>query len=413
MSDNSGLHRDSQFVTTSKSLLRASTSKSNMAKGTLIELLLAAASRPHARCLRRGQRSISQIRNYALAHPKKDKPSTPSEGADPLLGPRKPGQVPLAVGIDRNPENKSAISRIPIPQGVKGERFVPSPLARPLGLQTPPQPGQNSPIDQRTWEQKKADFTDYERAVERRQIYLRTFLRPYYQEWSRLDKEFKGKSFVANERLFRKDKALYFPNMWGQTLSKNGQGPDGGYDTTPALRGKISIVGIQSADWAVEQVDTFLSDKANPELQRLLKEHPGTFQRADINIQDNVAKAFLVKLFSGRLRATIPEARWDRYFFIKLPRDVRLGLSDDIRDAMGFLNTQVGYVYLLDADCKIRWAGSGHAWKGELDSLNAGIKRLLEEANEERKIDDVPANRLRNILAEDIQVPNPPMAAAV
>jgi len=385
-----------------------------MAKGTLVDLLLAAASRPHARCSRHAQRQIGQIRSYALAHRKKDSPSTPTppKGADPLLAPRKPAQVPLAVGIDRNPENKSAISRIPIPKGVKGEKFVPSPLARPLGLKSPPQPGQNSSVDRRSWEQKKADFTDYDRAVERRQIYLRTFLRPYFQEWHRLDKEFKGKSFVANERLFRKDKALYFPNMWGQTLSKKGQGPDGGYDTTPALRGKISIVGIQSGVWAQEQADTFLSEESNPELQTLLKDRSDVFQRADINIQDNIAKAFLVKLFSGRLRATISEDRWDRYFMVKLPRDVRLGLSDDVRDAMGFLNTAVGYVYLLDADCKIRWAGSGHAWKEELESLSAGIKRLLEEADAERKLNNIPANGLRNILAEDVQVSNPPMAAA-
>jgi len=66
----------------------------------------------------------------------------------------------------------------------------------------------------------------------------------------------------------------------------------------------------------------------------------------------------------------------------------------------------------LDADCKIRWAGSGHAWKEELESLSAGIKRLLEEADAERKLNNIPANGLRNILAEDVQVSNPPMAAA-
>ena len=382
-----------------------------MARDIIVELLLAAASRPHTNCLRKAYGSVGQVRRYALARPTKDGQPRPPKAADPLLGPRKPSQVPLAVGIDRNPENKSAISRIPIPQGVKDEKFVPSPLARPLGLQSPPQPGQNSPVDQRTWTQKKADFANYERAFERRQIYLRTFLRPYFQEWRRLDKEYKGKSFVANERLFRKDKALYFPNMWGQTLSKNGQGPDGGHDTTPALKGKISVVGIQSGVWAEEQVDTFLSEKSNPAVDWLLKEHPDKFQRADINVQGDIAKAFLVKLFSGRLRKMVPEDRWDRYFMIKLPRDVRLGLSDDVRDAMGFLNTQVGYVYLLDADCRIRWAGSGHAWKEELGSLNSGIKRLLEEADADTD-KDISNGRQRNILAEEVQVPNPPMAAA-
>lgn len=223
-----------------------------------------------------------------------------------------------------------------------------------------------------------------------------------------MDKEYKGKSFVSNERLFKKEKALYFPNMWGQTLSKDGQGPDGGKDTTPALRGKISVIGIQGNNWAEEMVDTFLSPNANPELQVLLEKDAPQLQRVHINVQSDIASAFLVKLFSYRLRSTIPEDRWDRYFMVKLPRDIRLGLSDDVRDAMGFLNTRVGYVYLLDQDCKIRWAGSGHAWKGEVESLNAGIKKLLEEST---VASQEPLLRQQNVLSE--QDLNPPMAAAI
>lgn len=379
-----------------------------MAREFLIELLLAAAARPHSRCVHRAQGTALQARSYALAQPGKSRPIK----QDPLLGHRKPSEIKLAVGIDRNPENRSAISKIPIPKGVKDEKFIPQPLARPLGLVSPPLPGQNSPIDLRTWQEKKADFTSYDRALERRQIYLRTFLRPYFQEWKRLDKEFKGKSFVSNERLFREDKALYFPNMWGRTLSKGEQGPDGGKDTTPAFHGKVTVVGIQSGQWAEEQVDTFLSTKANPGLHELLKEHPDTFQRADINVQGDFAKALLVRLFSGRLRKMVPEDQWDRYFMIKVPRDVRRGLTDDIRDAMGYLNTQVGYVYLLDENCKIRWAGSGHAWEGEIASLNAGIKRLIEYLSTQIEAANALSSEQAQRLSDE-NVPNPAMAAAI
>lgn len=351
-----------------------------MSRDFLVDLLVRAAIRPHSRCLRRTGISACQLRHYALARPGSSKSKQP---LDPVLGQRKPSEVPLAVGIDRNPENKSAISRIPIPKGVKGEKFVPSVIERPLGLQTPPQNGQNSPKDTRTWTERKKDFADYERAVERRQILLRTFLRPYFQEWKRTE-HFKGKSFVSSDRLFRRDKALYFPNIWGQTLADD-QGPDGGKNTTPVLRGKISIVGIQSGQWAEEQVDTFFGTKENPELQDILSQNANTFQRVDINVQGDVGRAWLVKLFSGRLRNSMPEDRWDKYFMVKLPRDIRLGLTDDVRDAMGFLNTQVGYVYLVDENCKIRWAGSGHAWPGEVDNLNSGIKRLLQERTEDSR----------------------------
>lgn len=282
------------------------------------------------------------------------------------------------MGLDRNPTHRSAISKIPIPQGIKGEVFTPSPLSRPLGLRSAPQVGENSPLDTRTLAQKRADLADVAKSMERRQVYLRTFFRPYFQEWRRVDHH-KGKSFVSNERLFKKEKALYFPNIWGQTLAEEGDGPDGGRDTTPALKGMVTVVGMQSGQWAEEQVKTFVGAEENPRLQELLDENDGKLQRVDVNVQGDIGRAMLVKLFQGRIRKTIPKDRWDKYFMVKLPRDVRLGLTDDVRDAMGFLNTQVGYVYLLDQDCKIRWAGSGHAWPGETDNLNNGVQRLLEE----------------------------------
>ena len=358
-----------------------------MSQGVFLDLLLIACTRPHTRCLQRSRECLSQTRHYALAHQKKRQTnSVQSTRPAPTLprstaasGNDVTSKVPLAVGLDRNPTGKSAISQIPIPKGVKGENFVPQPLARPLGLKHPPQVGQNLPFSGRSWSEAKAALEDREEHLRDRQVYLRTFLRPYFQDWKRLDKTYEGKSFVANERLFKKEKALYFPNLWGQTLAKDLSDENGGSNTTPAFRGKITVVGVQCATWAENQVNTFLEEKQNPVLHNLLRSFPQHFQQARINAQDNVSKQWLVRLFSFRLRNQIPEEEWQRYFMIKLPRDVRRGLTDEIRDAMGFLNTQVGYVYLLDPDCRIRWAGSGNAFKEEVESLNNGIKRLIAD----------------------------------
>ena len=43
------------------------------------------------------------------------------------------------------------------------------------------------------------------------------------------------------------------------------------------------------------------------------------------------------------------------------------------------MNHKIGYVYLLDENCRIRWAGSGPAEEGELDALNNGVRKLIEE----------------------------------
>jgi mitochondrial ATPase complex subunit ATP10 len=173
--------------------------------------------------------------------------------------------------------------------------------------------------------------------------------------------------------------------MFGSTLSEKGDGIDGGRDTTPALRGKITVVGIQSGQWAEEQVNSFLGVKENPGLHELIGE--GKVQRADINAQDNWLRSLFV--FTNKLRKDVPKEQWERYFRVKLVRDVGRGVTEDIRDAMGFLNSNVGYVYLLDSECKIRWAGSGHAWPGERESMNAGIRRLWAEMKGEklRKVD--------------------------
>ncbi|KAK4936126.1 Mitochondrial ATPase complex subunit atp10 [Elasticomyces elasticus] len=336
-----------------------------MAREDLFSLFVSLALRPHARCLYRTQK-LSQPRiRYAS-----------TSNIPPPPAPK--SNIPLHVGLDRNPDSVSAISRIPIPKGERGEKFTPSVLSRPLGLQNRPLPGQNSPLDRRTLRERTQEFTSYEKALERRRVYLRSFFRPYFQEWRRVD-HWKGKSFVSNERLFKREKALYFPNIWGQTLSKDGDGPDGGRDLAPAITGKISIIGMQSGQWAEEQVDTFVSPTHNPTLPRIIEDNNGLVQRIDVNIQGDWIRALLVKIFSGRLRKMIPEDRWDKYFMIKLPRDIRRGLTDDVRDAMGFLNSQVGYVYLVDSSCKIRWAGSGHAWEGEVEGLNAAVQRLIQE----------------------------------
>ena len=345
-----------------------------MGREDVVGVLVALALRPHSRCIYRLQNPSASLVCHASSSTHTKTKLPPKQAAETTPRPI----IPLNVGLDRNPDNVSAISRIPIPRGVTGEKFTPSVLARPLGLETPPRPGQNSPIDTRTLRERHQEFTSYEKALERRRVYLRTFFRPYFQEWKRMD-HYKGKSFVSSPRLFKRDKALYFPNIWGQTLAKEGDGPDGGRDTTPLLVGRVSVVGIQANRWAEEMVDTFIGERSNPGLNAMFNQHKGQLQRVDVNIQGDFMRAWIVKFFSGRLRKLVPEERWNRYFSVKLPRDIRRGLTDEARDAMGFLNSQVGYVYLVDSSCKIRWAGSGHAWEGEVDGLNAAVQRLLQE----------------------------------
>ncbi len=191
---------------------------------------------------------------------------------------------------------------------------------------------------------------------------------PYFRDISKM-RHHKGKSFLANSKLFRADAALFFPNLQGKTLASTREAQD----TTPVLRGKVSVVGIYSSAWAEQQVETFLGVKQNPDLHQILQANGTVAQQVEINVEQNWFKALLVRLFFRRLRRLKPQKNWGKYFL------VRRGLTEFIRLSMGYLNSRVGYVYLLDQECKIRWVASGRANEDEKEHLLRGLKRLVTE----------------------------------
>lgn len=174
----------------------------------------------------------------------------------------------------------------------------------------------------------------------------------------------QGKSFLAPRKLFKADKALYFPNMRGYTL----QNAKEVRDTSSVLAGNVSIVNVYSGTWAERQCRTFFEGSRGQELQDLMNE--ARVQKIDINIEEDWMKAGLIRLFLPNLRRTMDRVLWERYFV------VRRGIGQEMREQLGMANGKVGYMYLVDESCKIRWAGSGVAEEDEREGLLAGVKRL-------------------------------------
>jgi ATPase complex subunit ATP10 len=174
---------------------------------------------------------------------------------------------------------------------------------------------------------------------------------------------------VSNPRLFRADKALYFPNMHGLTLAS----PKDPQDTTAILRGQISVVNLFSSVWAESQVATFTGPKQNPRLAELLTSGGQHVQKVDINLEENAMKAWLVKRFMWSMRRKLPLEQHARYFLVEK------GFTELLKEAVGMMNSKVGYVYLVDSHCRIRWAGSGPAEAAELETLNNGLAKLIAE----------------------------------
>jgi ATPase complex subunit ATP10 len=202
--------------------------------------------------------------------------------------------------------------------------------------------------------------------------------KPYFRDWSNL-RFHKGKVFVAPERLFKAETALWFPNFFGRTLRKGAERRDKkdgyrgmGRDTCDVMRGKVSLVNFVTNNWAANQTATWRSGN----LAEALRGNLDIAQVVEINYENNLLKYWIWRLFAlPRLRRSMPQPGLQERYFL-----VRRGFNEEMKEAMGVLNEKAGYLYLVDRDCRIRWAGSAVAEEHEKESLVRGLKKLLLEA---------------------------------
>jgi len=187
----------------------------------------------------------------------------------------------------------------------------------------------------------------------------------------------RGKLFLSPPKLFKSEVALYFPNMQGYTLANS----SGMEDTTSVFKGKTSIVSVFTGLWAENQTKTFVE---NPELRETVRElSKNNLQMVWVNIEADWMRAGLVRLFLGGLRKRLGKEEWGRYFV------VRRGVEEEVKQDIAMVNSKVGYVYLVDEKCRIRWAGSGDAGPGEAEGLLRSVSRLAGATQTGKVLDEV------------------------
>lgn len=129
--------------------------------------LLTSQRRPITCVICQWHRAFTTTPRRCLPEAKPPTPPTP---------PTPPG--PQTPGPDAAPEAPKPEPEKPLPAGAEidaprswGKRvdaFEPKPLPRPIGMNMPPMPGENSGLDLRTIRERRDDFVDYDRHLIRR-----------------------------------------------------------------------------------------------------------------------------------------------------------------------------------------------------------------------------------------------------
>ncbi|THH27441.1 hypothetical protein EUX98_g6747 [Antrodiella citrinella] len=222
-------------------------------------------------------------------------------------------------------------------------------LSRPLGVKEKP-----STIPM-TWRQ---EMMDQDVRMKHRQKLVKEATKGYFTDLNATRKH-GGKTWVAPRVLIREDKALYFPDMVGTDLNSQK------VHTTDLLRGKITVLGILSTKISEIQTKMFTQPT-----NIAYSTHP-SYQFVRINLQENLLKSFLISMFTKSIRRQMHEQHWGRYLISSQNLDY-------VRDDVGITNKHVGYVFLIDENCKIRWAGCADPKPEEVEALNVCTGVLLK-----------------------------------
>ncbi|GAA6027328.1 hypothetical protein JCM8097_002597 [Rhodosporidiobolus ruineniae] len=226
-------------------------------------------------------------------------------------------------------------------------------LSRALGVKEPPRKGKKSR------EEWRADLLNKEKRLDERRHLVKQVSKGYFSDYNELRHE-GGKAFVAPKTLIREDLALYFPDIEGTSLATKEK-----VHTTDLFENKVSLVAFSSFRSSEEHINSFV----RPALADLKDDK--AFQYVYINLQENPLKSFLVSMFVSSLRKTVPAEYHASYLLSHQSLEY-------LREPMGMSNKHVGYVFLVDWNRKIRWAGCSWATVDEEEALRRCAHVLVE-----------------------------------
>lgn len=175
-----------------------------------------------------------------------------------------------------------------------------------------------------------------------------------------------GKMYFANTQLIKPEKAGYMPNFIAQDLRRKKM------NTTEKLVGKITLMTFVYAKFGEPHVESFIK----PFLEKYGQEKE--IQLMEVNVQENLLKQFLLKAFVPMIRKNLAAERKENYCLIM--KDI-----SKTRKSLDMTNQYIGYVFLVDQDCKVRWAAHGEATAEEIGNMLAMTDYLAEKKKDQQQ----------------------------
>ncbi|TCD65128.1 Mitochondrial ATPase complex subunit atp10 [Steccherinum ochraceum] len=225
-------------------------------------------------------------------------------------------------------------------------------LSRPLGVKERP-----STVGM-TW---REEMMDQDVRMKHRKTLVKEATKGYFSDLNATRRQ-GGKMWVAPRVLIREDKANYFPDISGTDLNSKKA------HTTELLNGKVSAVCVMSSKISEIQTQMFIEPT-----HKAHHEHP-LYQTVRINLQENLLRSFLVSLFTRSIRSTVAKEEWGQYL-------VSSQNMDYVREDMGLMNKYIAYVFLVDQNCKIRWAGCADPKPEEIEALEVNLGNRMYKSN--------------------------------
>ncbi|KAH0835912.1 ATPase assembly factor ATP10 [Lanmaoa asiatica] len=231
-------------------------------------------------------------------------------------------------------------------------------LQRPLGIKDRPV------AHSRTWNDTRKELVDQETRFQQRQHLISEAGKGYFTDLNATRRH--GGQDMDSTQCYGQGGSLYLPNISGSRLDTRAH-----THTTDICHGRVSVIAMLSTRMSEVHVNGFVSPTNARYLSNPL------YQYVQINLQENLLKSWLVSLFLSSIAKTVPKELHPTYL-------VSSQNVEFVREPLGMTNKHVGYVYLVDENLKVRWAGCADAKVEETQALETCAGVLLNRLEKTR-----------------------------